>query len=78
MVYFGDFFFWKPEACGQTELPDKSILIGQKMVENAKIEKLKGDIFEDFQTLCYLSLFHFFEAPLFSLQKTTQCLKMFW
>ena len=34
--------FWrvfdKPEACGQTVLPDRSILIGQKMVENAKIQ----------------------------------------
>ena len=33
-------------------LPDKSLLIGQKMLENAKIEKLKCDIFSDFQTLC--------------------------
>ena len=33
--------FWKPEACGQTVLPDRSLLIGQKLVENAKIEKLK-------------------------------------
>ena len=24
--------FWKPEACGQTVLPDRSILIGQKLV----------------------------------------------
>ena len=30
--------FWKPEACGQTVLPDSSILIGQKLVENAKIK----------------------------------------
>ena len=29
--------FWKPEACGQTVLPDRSVLIGQKLVENAKI-----------------------------------------
>ena len=29
--------FKKPEACGQTVLPDRSILIGQKLVENAKI-----------------------------------------
>ena len=28
--------FWKP--CGQTVLPDRLILIGQKSVENAKIE----------------------------------------
>ena len=31
--------FWKTEACGQTVLPDKSVLIGQKLVENAKIKK---------------------------------------
>ena len=30
--------FWKPEDCGQTELPDKSVLIGQKLVGNAKIQ----------------------------------------
>ena len=28
--------FWKPEACGQV-LPDRSLLKGQKLVENAKI-----------------------------------------
>ena len=44
--------FLKPEACSQTVLPDKSLLIGQKLLENAKIEKLKCDIFSDFQTLC--------------------------
>ena len=27
--------FWKPEACGQTVLPDRSFLIGQKLAENA-------------------------------------------
>ena len=31
--------FWKLEAYGQTVLPDRSLLIGQKLVENAKIEK---------------------------------------
>ena len=30
--------FWKPEACGQTVLPDRSVLIGQKLVEIAKIK----------------------------------------
>ena len=30
--------FWKPEACGQTVLPDRSVLIGQKLVENTKIQ----------------------------------------
>ena len=44
--------FWKGEACGQTVLPYRSILIGQKMVENAKTEKFKCDILGDFQTLC--------------------------
>ena len=43
---------WKPEICGQTVLPDRSISIGQKLVENAKIENLKCDILGDFQTLC--------------------------
>ena len=40
--------FWKPEACGQTVLPDRSVLIGQKLVENAKIKKFKWDILGDF------------------------------
>ena len=39
MVNFGEFL--KLEACGQTVLPDRLILIGQKWVENAKIEKRK-------------------------------------
>ena len=46
--------FWKPEACGQTVLPDRSVLIGQKMVENAKIQKFKCDILTNFQTICGL------------------------
>ena len=36
-------------------LPDRSVLIGQKLVENAKIEKFKCDILSNFQTLCMLS-----------------------
>ena len=45
--------FWKPEACGQTVLPDRSLLIGQKLAENAKIrEKFKCDILSNFQTIC--------------------------
>ena len=28
----------KPEACGQTVLPDRSVLIEQKLVENAKLQ----------------------------------------
>ena len=37
MVYFGEYL--KQKACGQTVLPDRPILIEQKLVENAKIEK---------------------------------------
>ena len=48
--------FWqvmgKPQACGQTVLPDKSISI--KSVENAEIDKC--DIFGDFQTLWTISV----------------------
>ena len=29
----------KPEACAHTGFPDRSLLIGHKLVENAKIEK---------------------------------------
>ena len=43
--------FWKSEACGQTVLPDGSVLIGQKLVENAKIQKFKCDILSNFQTM---------------------------
>ena len=32
---------WLIEACSQTELLDMSILIEQKLMENAKIEKFK-------------------------------------
>ena len=49
IVHFGEFL--KPEAFGQTVLPDRSVLIGQKLVENTKIKKLKCDILGDFQTL---------------------------
>ena len=30
--------FWKTEACGQTVLPDRSILIGQKLAETPKFK----------------------------------------
>ena len=43
--------FLKPEACGQTVLPDRSVLIDQKLVENDKMQKFKCDILGDFQTL---------------------------
>ena len=32
--------FWKPKACGQTELPDRSVLIGQNI--GWKMPKLKN------------------------------------
>ena len=43
---------WIAEARSQTVLPDRLILIGQKLVGNAKIEKCKWDICGDFQTTC--------------------------
>ena len=37
MVHFGEFL--KNWTCGQTVLPDRSVLIVQKLVENAKIKQ---------------------------------------
>ena len=48
--------FWKTEACCQTVLPDRSVLIAQKLVENAKIQKSKCDILSNFQTMCCCSV----------------------
>ena len=45
MVHF-DEFFKKPATCGQTVLPDWSVSLEQKVVENAQIRKFKCDIFE--------------------------------
>ena len=45
--------FVKPEACGQTVLPDRSVLIGQKLMENAEKQIFKCDILSNFQTMCY-------------------------
>ena len=48
------YFEWpkvKSAKNSQIVLPDRSHLIGQKLLENAKIEKLKCDIFSYFQTL---------------------------
>ena len=51
MVNYGE-FLKKSEVFGQKVLPDRSILIGQKLVENAKIENPhKCDILVDFQCL---------------------------
>ena len=38
--------FWKPEACDQAVLPDRSVLIGQKLVDNDKIQKNQMRYFE--------------------------------
>ena len=43
--------FWQTEATTQTVLPDRQLLIGQKWLENAKIQKFKCDILGDFETL---------------------------
>ena len=43
-------------------LPDKSVLIGQKLVENVKIKDFKCDILSQFQTMfvvCTLKNIHF-------------------
>ena len=37
-ILSGQKFIEKPEVYGQTELPDKSLLIEQKLMENAKIQ----------------------------------------
>ena len=45
--------FWRVfENLKLAVLPDRSILIRQKLVENAKIQKFKRNILSDFQTLC--------------------------
>ena len=51
MVYFVEFL--KPEACSQTALPDRSLLIRQKLVANAKIQMLH---FEEFSNSVSWSL----------------------
>ena len=42
--------FWKLDAFGQTVLPDRSVLIGQKLVEMPKFKK--WDILNNFQIVC--------------------------
>ena len=41
---------WLVDGCSQTVLPDRSVVIGQKLVENAQIIKFKCDILSDFKT----------------------------
>ena len=50
MVHFA--VFENPEACGQTVLPDGSLVMGLKLMKNVKIQKLKCDILRNFQTIC--------------------------
>ena len=64
--------FWKPEACGQTVLPDRSVFIRQELVENDKIQKFKCDILSNellstqdvnaacFAPQCWMRLFLWF------------------
>ena len=52
--------FWKPEACGQTALPDRSVLIGQKLVENAKNKNSNATfwvIFKQYVAVVYVLYF---------------------
>ena len=56
--------FWrvllKPEDSGQTVLPDRSILIGQKLVKIAKIEKFKMRHLDRFSnTVCRCKVWNF-------------------
>ena len=50
ILNFGE-FLKKTKACGHKVLPDRSLLIGQKLVENAKILKFKREILRYFQTM---------------------------
>ena len=43
--------FWKLAPWGQTVLPDMSLLIRQKLLENVKIKNSNATIFDNFQTL---------------------------
>ena len=52
--------FWKPDACGQTVLPDRSVLIGKKLVVKTNIQKFKCDILSNFQTMCISMLINLY------------------
>ena len=47
---FGEFM--NNQNLRSTVLPDRSLLIRQKLVENAKIVKFKCNIFESFSNMC--------------------------
>ena len=49
IVHFGEFSkIWSLQS---TLLPDRSVLIGQNLVENDKIQEFKCDILSDFQSM---------------------------
>ena len=58
--------FWKPETFGQTVLPDRSILVGQKLGKNTKIEPVNFSIFRVWPIFKNLTLSftlsHFFSS----------------
>ena len=43
--------FWKPEGYGQIVLPDRSILIEQKLVENARLRNSNGTFWVEKRSL---------------------------
>ena len=47
--------FWKPEAWGQKVLPDRLVLMGQKLKENAKIPELLDVLVDVKITLPFLN-----------------------
>ncbi len=49
--------FWKPEACGQAVLPDRSVL--KNCWKMPKYQKFKCDILSNFQTMCSYQEFSF-------------------
>ena len=57
--------FWKSEAYNQPVLPDRLILIRQKLVGNAKIVKFKCNILSILQTLWPRLNFHFWALMAF-------------
>ena len=64
--------FRKSEACGQTVLPDRILLIGQKLVENAKKDS-NETFLRDFQTSFFLQLLvlqYYFNALFFKAYQT--------
>ena len=66
MVTFGK--LWKVEACGQTILQDRSLLIDQKLIENTKIQKFKFDILSNWVN-CLMSCSRTFKNHLISVSK---------